>query len=316
VTYNGKTTTFTVTVTARPVLSSISAVYTQGGTVYTTDTLDSLKADLVVTAHYSDSSTAIVPAADYALSGALTEGTSTITVSYGGKTTTFNVTVTRYQLFDYIYNSATPASPSEDTQGQEWVATGLKHAPSWSTLNIEFEAMNSNDLSNADNLFAATQHNTTNTGNTQWMARVNKAGFSAYNLGVAKQLNMVPADTRAVIKYFFVDGGESYMEWDSNRVAVATVSKSSISNNNEALVLAGGRTTSATVSDFYFGLRKGAKTKLGYIKFTDPDSNTLLYHFIPAHDVAENRWGFYEAVNGIFYASNGTTDLRCANWEA
>lgn len=93
VAYNGLTTTFTVNVTARPTLSSISAVYTQSGTVYDTDTLDSLKADLVVTAHYSDSSTQTVPAADYTLSGTLTAGTSTITVSYGGKTTTFSVTV-------------------------------------------------------------------------------------------------------------------------------------------------------------------------------------------------------------------------------
>lgn len=75
-------------------LNSISAVYTQSGTVYDTDTLDSLKADLEVTAHYSDSSTQTVPAADYTLSGTLTVGTSTITVAYGGKTTTFIATVT------------------------------------------------------------------------------------------------------------------------------------------------------------------------------------------------------------------------------
>lgn len=72
-------------------LSSISAVYTQSGAVYETDSLDSLKSNLVVTAHYDDSSTATVTT--YTLSGTLTEGTSTITVSYGGKTTTFNVTV-------------------------------------------------------------------------------------------------------------------------------------------------------------------------------------------------------------------------------
>lgn len=72
VTSGGKTTTFSVTVTAAPTLSSISAVYTQSGTVYDTDTLDSLKGDLVVTAHYSDSSTATVAAEDYTLSGDLT----------------------------------------------------------------------------------------------------------------------------------------------------------------------------------------------------------------------------------------------------
>ena len=73
-------------------LVSISAVYTQSGTVYDTDSLDSLKDDLVVTALYSDASTATVTA--YTLSGSLTAGTSTITVTYSGKTTTFNVTVT------------------------------------------------------------------------------------------------------------------------------------------------------------------------------------------------------------------------------
>lgn len=72
-------------------LVSISAVYTQSGTVYDTDSLDYLKEDLVVTATYDDASTETVTA--YTLSGTLTVGTSTITVSYGGKTTTFNVTV-------------------------------------------------------------------------------------------------------------------------------------------------------------------------------------------------------------------------------
>lgn len=80
-------------------LVSISAVYTQSGTVYDTDTLDSLKSDLVVTATYDDSSTQTVT--NYSLSGTLTEGTSTITVSYGGKTTTFDVTVTHMDAWDY-----------------------------------------------------------------------------------------------------------------------------------------------------------------------------------------------------------------------
>ena len=72
-------------------LTYISAVYTQSDMVYNTDTLDSLKSDLVVTAHFSDATTSI--ATTYTLSGTLTVGTSTITVTYGGKSTTFNVTV-------------------------------------------------------------------------------------------------------------------------------------------------------------------------------------------------------------------------------
>jgi hypothetical protein len=73
-------------------LSSISAVYTQGNTVvYPNSSLDDLKQGLVVTATYSDSTSNVVTA--YTLSGELTEGTSTITVDYQGKTATFNVTV-------------------------------------------------------------------------------------------------------------------------------------------------------------------------------------------------------------------------------
>lgn len=94
ISYGGQTTTITVTVVA---LSSISAVYTQSGTVYTTTSLDDLKTDLVVTATFADSTTQTVTG--YTLSGTLTEGTSTITVSYAGKTTTFNVNVTETALY-------------------------------------------------------------------------------------------------------------------------------------------------------------------------------------------------------------------------
>ena len=80
-------------VVAQATVTSIDAVYTQSGTVYDTDSLDSLKDDLVVTAHWSNGTASTVASADYTLSGTLTVGTSTITVTYGGKTTTFTVTV-------------------------------------------------------------------------------------------------------------------------------------------------------------------------------------------------------------------------------
>lgn len=83
-------------------LVSISAVFTQeSAVIYDTDSLDALKQYLVVTAHYSDSSTGNV--ANYALSGTLAVGTSIITVSYGGKTTTFSVTVVEAQFVGSEY---------------------------------------------------------------------------------------------------------------------------------------------------------------------------------------------------------------------
>ena len=90
----------------------ITAVFTQGSaTIHNTDSLDTLKQYLTVTATYSDSTTATVT--DYTLSGTLTEGTSTITVSYGGKTTTFSVTVTEDDRYSVAYQgNFTTASPS------------------------------------------------------------------------------------------------------------------------------------------------------------------------------------------------------------
>ena len=79
-------------------VTSISAVYTQSGTVYTSTALDDLKNDLVVTANWSNGTTSTVAKTDYTLSGTLAEGISTITVSYGDKATTFNVTVFSYTV--------------------------------------------------------------------------------------------------------------------------------------------------------------------------------------------------------------------------
>lgn len=93
--------TCTATISGFKSLVSISAVYTQSGTVYDTDSLDDLKADLVVTGLYDDQSTETVT--EYTLSGTLEVGTSTITVTYSGKTTTFNVTVTEPSLYQVEY---------------------------------------------------------------------------------------------------------------------------------------------------------------------------------------------------------------------
>jgi len=95
------------------VLSSISAVFTQGQhVVYTDDSLDSLKQYLVVTAHYADQTTATV--LGYILSGTLTVGTSVITVTYEDKTTTFNVTVTA-SPYIYNYSASSGVNPPDMT---------------------------------------------------------------------------------------------------------------------------------------------------------------------------------------------------------
>jgi len=99
---------------------SISAVYTQSGEVYPWDSLDDLKADLIVTATFSDSSTEIVPSEDYILSGTLVTGSSTVTASYGGKTATFDVTVNAGAMWDYTLGRL----PSAELDGIYTTITG------------------------------------------------------------------------------------------------------------------------------------------------------------------------------------------------
>lgn len=85
-------------------LQSISAVYTQSGTVTPSTPLDDLKSDLVVTATFEDGTTKTVT--NYTLSGTLAIGTSTVTVTYFTETTTFNVTVSLPS--DIVYQLSAP----------------------------------------------------------------------------------------------------------------------------------------------------------------------------------------------------------------
>lgn len=110
------TDTLTISVvTVAVTLVSISAAYTQSGTVYNTDSLDSLKSDLVVTATWSDSTTSTLADSAYTLSGTLTVGTSTITVTCQGKTDTFSVTVSQPEYPKTILASSDGAGFSGTT---------------------------------------------------------------------------------------------------------------------------------------------------------------------------------------------------------
>lgn len=113
-----------ITASAVLVAESITAVYTQSGAVYTTDTLDSLKADLVVTANYAGGSSEIVTA--YTLSGTLTTGTSTITVEYGGLTTTFTVTVSAQPGMDW--SSGVPYDMTDGLIQNMYLNNGVEQA--------------------------------------------------------------------------------------------------------------------------------------------------------------------------------------------
>ena len=122
-----------------PAITSVSVVYTQSKTVFVTDSLDSLKSDLVVTVTYADSSTSVLSANQYSLFGNLVEGTSTITAVYATSVIAFNmnfnVTVTDWDIvWDSSVGNPTSngwTSSSGSMSGNYWVVPASN-----STTNI------------------------------------------------------------------------------------------------------------------------------------------------------------------------------------
>ena len=101
-------------------LSSISATY-NGGDIATGTSLTDLTG-IIVTAHYSDGSTENVTG--YTLSGEILEGENTITVSYSGLTTTFEVTGVASEDTDYNNWTNGVAYDLNLTADKYWLSSG------------------------------------------------------------------------------------------------------------------------------------------------------------------------------------------------
>jgi hypothetical protein len=106
-------------------LTSISAVYSGGDVAVGTAVAD--LTGVVVTAHYSDGTSATVT--HYTLSGIIALGSNAVTVSYGGKTTTFTVTgvAESGDTTEEIPADATRLAYIEST-GTQYIDTGIKPA--------------------------------------------------------------------------------------------------------------------------------------------------------------------------------------------
>ena len=283
-------------------LQSISAVYTQSGTVYDTDSLDSLKADLVVTATYENGDTETVDAADYTLSGTLTEGTSTITVSYGGKTTTFTVTVTHsetpagYTFFDYLKR----ASASND-----YIITDLVQSPSFAVLDFEFWFETNNTSGNTDAVFGCRTTNSAAANKNEVALfvcdsaknaaiRISTFGTPYQDFGsyIANTMRHIVYKFNNGNSYFTVDDGESI--YVTNAVSADNIPAQTTYPLWLLNVNAGGSSQTNT------SMAKGATTKFGKIIFYQAGTNTKVYELVPAYN--GEKYGYYEKVHNVFYA--------------
>ena len=90
-------------------------------TFYDTDSLDVLRNYLTVTATFESGNTRTVT--DYRLTGAMSIGTNTITVSYGGKSATFNVTT----VWGYKLRTPFVGTGSNSLETHKGVSGGNKY---------------------------------------------------------------------------------------------------------------------------------------------------------------------------------------------
>lgn len=249
---NSVTGALVISVTAvAVVLNSITAVYTQSGTVYDTDTLDSLKTDLVVTATYSDSSTQTVPAADYTLSGTLTAGISTITVSYGGKTAMFDVTVSTtvlYRMTNHVFEGQDAVDTELDLLSADRNFTitldinleqSLRSGGALENWGILGCVVSSSPWSGIGSKSTNNRNNVTRPFSAQWMttyfsgAQVNT--FSAFNYDFVGRARFVYVHTLGS------NNMTVYGKIGAGAIVSATISQTYISANRTTLVIGGSR---------------------------------------------------------------------------
>lgn len=284
-------------------LAYIVADYAQDRTIYTHDPLDVLKEgdDLIVTAYYDDGTHADVEG--YTLSGTFTVGTSEITVTYGGKTTTIEVTVTRgvpaeYQVYDYIHAKGTTTISS--VSSSMWIA--LKQYANLNALSCEFAVMRLSGMATAG---PAVFGRRSASGALSSFAFYPKDTELGYHLHGDEGTNPpgFTTDVVHIVKYTNTSESPSSLQVDNN----TPVSITWVNNNtlNLAPVLFMNPTNNTTDT-------MAVQEKLGYIKFFDLSGN-LVGHYFMTMRKSDNRIGAYDIVDQVFYTSSTASYTTIGN---
>lgn len=270
---------------------SISAVFDQGSAViYDTDDLDTLRQYLTVTATYEDLSEREITG--YTLSGTLTEGTSTITVSYAGKTATFNVTVTvgvptDYTKYDYIRAIGSTTVPN--VTSKMWIA--LKQYANLNALSCEFAVLRRYGGTGGPAVFGRRSVS----GALSSFAFYPKNTELGYHLHGGEGTNPPSFTTDAVniVKYTNTSASPSSLQVNDNTPNSITWVNNNVLNLAPVLFMNPVNNNSDNMNVFL---------NLGYIKFFDL-SGELVGHYIPVVRNSDNRIGVFDVVEQAFYTT-------------
>ena len=273
-------------------LQSISAVFTQGSAViYDTTALNLLKQYLVVTAYYDNQTTETLNDYEYSLSGTLTAGTSTVTVSYGGKTTTFTVTVTHnavpsdYQRVEWIANSA-----------QSYIQVDDKTLPSAFRVETKTKLAGYNTNSTYGNILAVFQRG----ASTYGVELAYKKEDSTVVMFMGAQSVITPSDVNAELVIGAVcDGSKVKVYLDNNGTRTYGIEQSVTReyNTNDYGLFYAGTNLTASVNQFV--------GRMYWFRLYDGSDN-LLAEYIPCYRRSDNVIGMYDTVAEVFYTNDGS----------
>lgn len=312
VSYGGMTDTFSVMVTENPApvtLVSIDAVYTQRGTVFYTDSLNSLEEDLIVTAYYSDNTSSVIPASDYTLSGTLTVGTSTISVNYDGETDTFTVDVWPV-FYDYIINTSAVGTTKTITDG-EGILTDIAMA---SSLIFETAIKYTSQQTGQTSVMLGIRSGQTGTKQFGLFCTpaTGKLGYWYGGADTVNTLNVLTYDAVHTIKVQPVGVSTDYP-------ANATVNVDGTDYDLGTSIT--GQTWGAWLGFWHYGI--GANTMSSYLEYSlglsigrtkiKDTSNNVLHDLRPAFN--GTYYGFFDTVTESFYYDSAhSSEYGAGNW--
>lgn len=275
-------------------LDYIVADYEQDRPIYDTDSLDAIKVgdDLIVTAYYDDGTHIDLADSAYTLSGTLTAGTSTITVSYGGKTTTISVTVTHnpvpsaYQRVEWIGNT-----------GKSYIWDSAYNHKLPESFRIEAKTKLDGYNSNATygNIVACFQFN----ANSYGMEFAYKKEDNTVVMFMGAQSVVTPSDVNGVLILGAVCTG--------SKVKVYELVNGERNYGTEQDVTRDYRTTNYGI--FYAGTSASSYNqfvgRIYYLELYDSNDD-LIAQYLPCYRKSDNVIGMYDTVAGVFYPNNGT----------
>lgn len=277
-------------------LLQITAVYTQTGTVYDTDSLDSLKADLVVTAYYDDGTTANVTAL-CTLSGTLSEGTSTITATYSGKSATFDVTVTHaivprgYTAYDYVKRTA--------NTGTSVNRVTLIKTPTYADLNnliIDFDFMPLAAISSATAVIGGSI-GSGNANQVAFFTRTDTKRLSCFSHGSALACEGVSSIAVNSLTHVQLNPGTASPSALTVGAQSTTGAWTTTNVIHSELTICGNSAqgTSGTGAAY-------SNIAVGAVKVHDL-SNNLVGDFVPCVRDSDNVIGIYDRITESFYTA-------------